>query len=416
MKKIIVFILFIFISNSTLFAQKIDTDSLLVKTFFELNVNKNYTKAIELAHLGIKEAPDYLDFYVVLGQSYGITKEIDSAYYYLNLVIDRNPKYKSAFIYLAKLQIEENKIADAIATIDKALLFYPDEKTFYLLKLQAINLNNEEQKTISYLNYLSKKYPADADLQQQLIDLKYRSVSDRAGINYSFTSFDRSGVGPWHLLGVQYIRERKKLTLIAQINYADRRSFGNSINSGIQYQFDTYFKNSKKSYSFTSISYSNDIVFPKLRLSYSYFSALGKAWEGDVGLRYTRAANADLYTAVLGVGKYIGSYWFNLQSFLQTNKNNINPAFTATTRYYFDTKYDYASVIAGFGTSPDERIYFGQYQERVSLSSYRIGVGYNKLLGQHFCTGIQVMLNHQEYVANKFQNETDIFLLMQYKF
>lgn len=175
-------------------------------------------------------------------------------------------------------------------------------------------------------------------------------------------------------------------------------------------------KNSKKSYFFTSFFYGEDIVFSKLRLSYLYFSGWGNAWEGDVRIRYNRAENSDLYTAILGVGKYIGSSWFNLQSFLQTNKNNIIPTFTATTRYYFDTKYDYASVLAGFGTSPDRRIYFGPYRERILLISNRIVVSYNKLLGQHSCTGIQVMPYHQIYVTNKFQNETDLFFLIQHKF
>ncbi|MET0760204.1 MAG: YaiO family outer membrane beta-barrel protein [Flavobacterium sp.] len=416
MKRIIAFIFLNFIASTTIFAQKMDSDSLLVQTVYQINSVKNYPKAIQLGQLGIKIAPDYLDFHVALGRCYMLTKQIDSARIYFNHVIDKNPKYKEAFIYLIRLELEEKNAPNAIRTIDKALLHYPAEKDFYLLKLQAVNLEKNDKKSILFLNELAQKYPTDTDLKQQLIELKSKSVSDRVGINYNYTTFDRSGTGPWYLLGLQYIRERKKLTLIGRINYADRRSFGESINSGIQYELETYFLNNKKSYSFANMSYSNDIVFPKLRLSYSYFHNLSKDWEGDIGIRYTKTIDKDLYAAVLGIGKYVGSYWFNLRTYVQMDEDKIYPAFTATARYYFDTKYDYATIITGYGTTPDERVTLGQFQQRVALDSYRIGAGYYKLFGQHYCTGLQAVYNHQEYISNNFQNEFDVFLSVQYKF
>lgn len=416
MKKIIAFIFLNFILSINLFAQKIDTDSLLVQTVYQINTAKNYPKAIQLGQLGIKIAPDYLDFHIALGRSYMLTKKIDSSRIYFNHVIDKNPQYKEAFIYLTKLELEEKNAPSAIRTIDKALIYYPEEKDFHILKLQAIYLEKEDEKSIAYLNELVQKYPSDKDLKQQLTELKSKTVSDRAGINYNYTTFDRSGTGPWHLLGLQYIRERKKLTLIGRINYADRRSLGESINSGLQYEFETYFKNNKKSYSFANMAYSNDIVFPKLRMSYSYFHNFTKGWESETGIRYTKTIDKDLYAAVFGVGKYIGSYWFNLKSYVQIDQDKIYPAFSAAARYYFDTKYDYATIITGYGTSPDERVTLGQFQERLALDSYRIGAGYYKLFLQHYCVGLQGIYNHQEYIPNKFQNEMDIFLSIQYKF
>jgi YaiO family outer membrane protein len=416
MNKLIAFLFLNFILSLNLYAQKIDTDSLLVKTLYEINTTKNYPKAIELGQLGLKNAPDYLDFHVALGRSYMATKQMDSSRIYFNHVIDKNPKYREAFSYLINLEIEEKNTSKAISTIEKALTYYPEDKDFQLLKLKAVNLENDEEKSIIFLNSLIQKYPSDKDLQQQLIELKFKSVSDRVGINYNYTTFNRNGIGPWHLLGLQYVRERKKLTLIGRINYADRRSFGESINSGTQYEFDTYFQNNKKSYSFANVSYSGDNVFPKLRLSYSYFRTLTKTWEGDIGIRYTKTIDKDLYAGALGIGKYVGSYWLNLRSYLQIDEDQIFPAFTATARYYFDTKYDYATVIAGYGTSPDERVTIGQFQQRVSLDSYRIGAGYYKLFWQHYCVGLQAMLNRQEYISDNFQNEFDVFFSIQYKF
>ena len=416
MKKVVFILIFNLVYSIGLQAQKIDTDSLLVKTAFELNTNKNYAKTIELSRLGIKKAPNYLDFHLLLGRAFWMTQQKDSARFYFNHVITENPKYKEAFSYLSKLEIEEKNSNNAIVVLDKAITFYPEEKEFYLLKLDAIALEKDDEKSIAYLNSVAEKFPEDKNLQNQLTELKLKSVSDRIGLNYNFTTFSRNGVGPWHLLGLQYIRERKKLTLIGRVNFADRRYFGESVNSGFQSEFETYFTHGKKSYSFANVALGDNTVFPTLRAAYSYFHTLGKSWEGDLGVRYTRTVDKDLEAGVVGIGKYVGSYWFNLKSYWQWENSKMYPAFTATTRYYFDTKYDYATVIAGYGTSPDERVTLGQFQQRVALSSYRIGAGYYKLLWEHYCVGLQGMVNRQEYAPDNFQNEFDLFFSIQYKF
>ncbi|MEW5675919.1 YaiO family outer membrane beta-barrel protein [Flavobacterium enshiense] len=416
MKKLQLIILTCFFLSISLNAQKIDTDNLLKEASNEFNNKKDAQKAIPLAHIGIKEAPDYLDFHLLLGRIHWQQKAIDSARYYFNHVIAKNPKYKDAFLHLSKLELEQKNTSNANTVIDKGIAFYPDEKEFYLLKADAVRLNNNDEETIAYLTQLAEKFPEDQRFQNEITELKLKTTSDRIGINYNYTTFSRDGVGPWHLVGLQYIRERKKLTVIGRINYADRRYFGESTNSGLQYEFETYFTNGKKSYSFTNIAVGDKTVFPEFRFAYSYFHTLGKEWEGDLGFRYTKTPDEDLYAGVLGIGKYVGSYWFNLKSYWQWEDKKMYPAFTATARYYFDTKYDYATLIAGYGTSPDERVTLGQFQQRVALNSYRIGVGYYRLLGEHYCIGLQGMYNRQEYMPEAFQDEFDLFITMQYKF
>ena len=408
--------LFFILINTGIFAQKIDTDSLLVKTNYEINTTKNYPKAIKIASLGIKLAPNYLDFHLALGRTYIITKQVDSARYYLNYVIDKDPKYKEAFLYLTKLEIGENNSENAIITVNKAIIIYPEDKDFELLKLQAIYSQNDYEKSIEYLESLVGKYPEDSKIKQQLVELKTKTNSNRVGITYNNTSFNRNAVGPWHLIGFQYIRERKLISFIAQINYAERYSFQYK-NSGIQYEFETYFKNNKKSYSYADIAYSYDQnVFPKLRLAYSYFYSFNKGWEADAGIRYSKTTNFNFHAGVFGVGKYVGAYWLNLKSYFQSFENKTYSAFTATARYYLDTKYDYLTAFAGYGTSPDERITLGQFDQRLTFNSYRVGAGYYKLFGTHYATGLQASYNRQEYKLNTFQNEYNLFVSLQYKF
>ncbi len=415
-KKILTILTYlILLLNYSLFAQQIDTDNLLKEALHETNVEQNYPSALKKSQLGIKLAPDYLDFYLLSGRIYQITQKKDSARYYFNYVIDRNPKYEEAFLYLINLNLEEKKYNEAEITINKALQNHPENKNFRYKKLLVYQLENNEQKEYDYIKTLELQYPNDAELKQRIFILETKNNSERIGINYSYTAFDRKNYGPWHLGSLQYIRQRNWGSLIGRVSYANRFASGESIIDGVQYEAESYLFTGKKSYSYLNAAYSEKAVFPKLKLGYSYFQNFSNGWEADLGIRYVKTLDADFTTAVVGIGKYIGSYWINLKSYIQSNNNSIYPAFTLTSRYYFDTQFDYLSLIAGYGSSPDERSTLGQYENRVSLNSYRIGGGYFKLINKNFLTGIQLTVNNQEYAPDLIQNEIEIALMFQYK-
>lgn len=403
-------------SNSYLFAQKIDTDSLLTVTNKLINIEKNYSKAIELGQLGIKTAPNYLDFHVALGRAYQATKQTDSARYYYNYVISKNAKYKEAFSYLGKLELEQKNSEGALVVANQALALYPDEKDFQLLKLQALTADNKPKNTVEYLNTLVNKYPEDKVLKNQLFDLKLNSLSDRIGISNTTTFFNRSGVGPWNYSSLQYVKQMEKITLIGRYSYSDRQSNDVSILSGSLYELESYIKTSKKNYSYLNVGFSEDRIFPKLRLNYSFFQNLGNSWEGELGLRYNKTLNEEDYSAALGLGKYVGAGWINLKTYFQLGETKLFPSFSAVYRYYFNTRYDYLSFNTGYGTSPDERETIAQFSERIALNSYRVGAGYSKVFFKKFIAGIQTGFNRQEYTPTKYQNESNISFQLQYIF
>ena len=259
-------------------------------------------------------------------------------------------------------------------------------------------------------------YPKDSDFKLHYFIADSRLKSDRIGVNYNYTTFDRSGYGPWHYGSLQYIRQRNWGSAIARVNYSNRYADGQSVVNGIQYEAESYLFTSKNSYSYIGAGYSSDPVFPKLRLGYSFFQNFNKGWEGDLGVRYIDTEDTNFATAVVGVGKYLGSYWLNLRSYFQFDNSTVYPAFTLTSRYYFNTRFDYLTIIAGYGTSPDERTTLGQIEERLSLDSFRIGGGYYRLFGEHYVTGLQLSANNQEYTPGLKQIETEIALMFQYQF
>lgn len=397
------------------FSQVKDVDSLLQQALNDVRKN-DYQAGLKKSQLGIKLAPDYLDFHLLQGRIYQVTKQNDSARYYFNHVIEKNPAYRDAFVYLINLNIEEQKYDEAMLAADKAIESHPQEKTFYLKKMVVMQLQREEKKEYEYLKTIQLQFPEDDEIKQRIFHLESRFNSDRMGINYSFTTFSRDNYGPWHLTSLQYIRERSWGSLIGRISYADRSSFGESIANGIQYEAESYFFTGKMNYMYVGAAYSDDVVFPKLRLGASYFHNLSKGWEGDLGFRYTEAGGREFKTAVIGVGRYVGSYWINLRSFIQNESDDFYPAFTLTTRYYFETRFDYLTAIAGYGTSPDERTTLGQFDQRIALDSYRFGAGYYRLFNDHYLAGVQAMYNRQEYAPNMKQNELELSVMFQYKF
>jgi len=413
--KTYILIVFLLGINYSASSQKTDVDSLLIYALKDVK-NNNLESGLKKSQLGIKLAPDYLDFYLLAGRIHQLTKQNDSARYYFNHVIDKNPVYEDAFLYLINLNLDEEKYSEAQALADKAIAVHPQKKYFKLKKWNVLQLKYDEKEEYLFLKTIEPEFPNDEEMKQRIFFLDSKINSDRAGVTYSYTTFNRDNYGPWHLGSVQYIRERSWGSLIGRVSYADRFAFGESVANGIQYEAESYIFTGRMSYSYLGVAYSDDIVFPKLRLGYSYFQNFKKGWEADLGFRFTKAEDREFKTGVIGIGKYIGSYWINFRTFIQNEKSDFYPAFTLTTRYYLDTRFDYLTLIAGYGTSPDERTTLGQFDQRVALDSYRISGGYYKLFNERYLTGIQATFNNQEYTPGLKQNELELSLMFQYKF
>ena len=394
--------------------RKIDTDSLLSVIIQDMKTDHpDYQQNIQRALLGKKLAPDYLDFHLVLGRNYDLTKIKDSARYYYKYVIDKNPVYEDAFLYLINMDIEEEKYEEGLIITNKAIDLYPNSKPFQLRRIAIYALQGDTENELKYVKSVRLKFPHDADIEQRLYLLYNKINYDRIGAYYNVTTIDRSGVGPWHLVSVDYLRQRLWGSIIGRVNYARRRSSDTIMSTGLQLEAESYIFSKKNNYSFINVAFSAADAFPKIRLAYSYFRNFKKGWEADLGARYIiMQDNSDLKTLNIGVGKYLGSYWLNLRTYIQKD----SPSLTFTSRYYFNTKYDYITLMTGYGTSPDDRTTAAQYDRRVFLNSYRLSAGFATLVKTHYIIGILITDNEQEYKKDKFQRELNFAFSLQYKF
>ncbi len=405
----------LFLGTMSVCAQKLNTDSLLVVIISDMKTSNNYQKNIEKCLLGKKIAPDYLDYQLLLGRNYEFTKQTDSARYYYQKVMDKNPKYEDAFLYSINLDIQEKKYNQALETTEKTIILHSKSILFYQKKSEIYGLLQDREQQIKSLKETLEIFPYDPQTRSALEQLHQENKNNRMGINYNYTTISRQEIGPWHLLNLEYVNDQKWGSIIGRISYAERHAINNFVIKGMQYELESYYKTSKRSYTYWDATYSNDLVFPKYKLGGSFYLNFKKGWETDLGLRFIKTQNLDVLTMVTGVTKTIGPYWLSFKAYLNNNKKRYNPVFSLNNRYYFDSKYDYATLNLGFGTSPDERTTIAQLQNRLNLNSYRMGIGYYRLLFEKFITGIQFNYNYQEYIPNEYQNEYELSLLLHYK-
>ncbi|MGM0636000.1 MAG: YaiO family outer membrane beta-barrel protein [Bacteroidota bacterium] len=398
-------------------AQQVNLDSLLYQSI-DLLKEKEYQQVIENSKFALEKAPEYLDFNLILGRAYEMQNQPEKARENYKIIIDENPDYKDAFTYLVNLELKEENYEDALTAVNKAIAAHPEEINFYYKQLSIYNELDEHQQEYELIQFILENFDEENDdLNRRLRTLELRFNFNIAGISYSLTGFDRDGVGPWHLTGLQYIRQRKWGSLIGRVNYANRLSNGSTISDGVQYELESYFFTSNQSYAYVGGAYSNNRVFPTWRFGASYFQYLGSGWEVDLGARYNRVFDGkEFYTGALGVSKYFGNFWMYLRSFMQEHQSKYYPAFTLTNRYFINTRFDYFTFILGYGTSPDERATLGQFENRVATESYRATIGYFRMFNNTYLIGVQGGYNHQEFLPDRFQNEFELFLSFQYKF
>lgn len=396
-------------------AQKINTDSLLQVVIDDVRAQR-YTDAIDKARLGIKESPNYLDFHLFLGRSFEMTQQPDSAAYYYKYVIERNPKYKDAYNYLIGLQLKQEQYQEAEATIDEALTHYPEDKQLYLKKAAVYRNLDEEEKEYEYLRNLPSDIRNTSEVQQRMYFLELQNKNDRIGTSYSITAFDRDGVGPWHFTSLRYVHDRKWGSLIGSFNYTNRQSSGETQIDGKQFEIETYFHTGDNSYSYADVAYSNDEVFQKWRLGYSFFYNYKKGWETETGVRYLRTANDDIYGYTLALGKYLGSWWLNLRHNMSVNDGKYGPSVSLTSRlYHGNTRFDYYQFSIGYGTQLEDRVALSLFGQRALLDSYRVGASYHKIFAERYFVGFGFNYNNQEFIRNRTQNEYTFTVSFQYK-
>jgi YaiO family outer membrane protein len=102
---------------------------------------------------------------------------------------------------------------------------------------------------------------------------------------------------------------------------------------------------------------------------------------------------------VVGLGRYVGSNFIGLRSYLGPGDNALSKSFSLYSRFYLsDDRNDYFGLSAGTGVSPDDAtrgVYTG------NLKSFKSGIEYSRSIKKRL-----ILTASGSYVNEEFRTST----------
>ncbi|PSL46212.1 YaiO family outer membrane protein [Chitinophaga niastensis] len=351
----------------------------------------------------------YLSSLMAAGTEYQRNQQPDSALGMFNKVLALNSKDSMALLYSINILNGQQRYDSALAYTNQGIKYYPDNETF--LMKRAITLENKK-------DFAAASLVADSivKLHSTATNIDYRdylgskTLKNQFGLYYLNSSYDYSA-DKYNIATVEYRHYIKRGSYALRLDYAGRQT-GN----GLQGEAEMYYTHNPKLYSYGLLTYSNKIVFPHLRASYSIFKTFKKDIEVELGARYLNLDSITSFSGVTSVAKPFGDFWVNFRAYFISESPNFYTSFNLTTRYYMNRRQDYIQVVGGLGTSPDDRSRLIQFPQLSGLLTHSIGVGYQKVFKYSTTVGLYGTWINQKINDTRYQNQYDIYVVFQRKF
>ena len=133
---------------------------------------KHYKKAIAICNKALDISPKNMDIHLLLGRAYSLDGKIDSARIELNKVIEKNPKYRDAYIYLVNMEAIACNYLQAIEYADMGLKYFPNDRDLLLKKLDVYNKEGDWMESNKLIDYLFDRYSGDPFIRTVYLDYK----------------------------------------------------------------------------------------------------------------------------------------------------------------------------------------------------------------------------------------------------
>ncbi|NEM98424.1 YaiO family outer membrane beta-barrel protein [Pontibacter burrus] len=372
---------------------------------------KNYRQAIQLCKQVLQQDPQYIDARILLGRLHYWNGAADSAIAELNKAYGQMPAYEDAAQALADVLYFEKQYDEALQYLSAGLTQHPQSRGLMTRKATVLAAKANYKQAYSVADSLLAGDPNNDQLLALTSQLREYSYENRLELTYDYTYFDEQFADAWHLAGISYGRQTKIGPVTGRVNYANRFA-----TKGWQFEADAYPRLSRTFYTYTSFAYSADLpVFPKVRAGLSLYANLPKAWEVEAGARFLRF-DESLWSYTFSVSKYIQNFWINGRTFLTQGNNSVANAYSLTTRYYLKGADNYASLIVGWGVSPDDRSQAVRLNSNEKLQSFRIGGGYRFAVAKRHIFSLNSTYENVEYQPETKGNQLNISTLYQFRF
>jgi YaiO family outer membrane protein len=393
-----------------------DNKELLLKKAGILTDVKRYNEANAISYqlmqrypFTVKYRTAYTDGLIAAATAYQRNNAPDSALAIYRQVLALNRKDSLALLNSINLLSARQEYDSALMHANQGIRFYPDNVTF--LQKRAVTLENKKM-------YAEAALAADSvvKLGRTTENLDYadylhsKTTKNQFGMFFLQSSYDYQD-NNYNIATLEYRHFFKRGSYAARLNYAGREQ-----GTGLQGEAELYYTHSPKLYSYALATYSNELVFPRMRLAYSLFKTFKHDIEGELGVRYLNADSSHSVSGVASIAKTWKDFWFNFRAYFISDSPEFYTSYNLTARYYMNRQQDYMSFNAGLGTSPDDRSRLIQFPKLAGLLTRSVGAGYQKTFRYRTTAGIFGTWINQKISTTEFQNQYDIYITLQRKF
>lgn len=154
---------------------------------------KHYQKAINMCNKAIDISPKNMDIHLLLGSAYSLAGKVDSARAELNYVINKNPRYRDAYIYLVNMEDLACNYLQALEYADMGLKYFPNDREILLKKLNIYVKMGDWMESNRLADYLFDRFSADPYIRSVYLDYKLsvaRQYSHRGYIEIAKRAYE----------------------------------------------------------------------------------------------------------------------------------------------------------------------------------------------------------------------------------
>lgn len=357
-----------------------------------LAFNSKRLEAQDTLRFILTKYPDYHDVRSFLGTTYSWDGEYKKAAQEFDYVLDKSPERLDTWEAAINNELYRGAPYNAVKMIEKALGYFPENESLLYLQASAQNATNNKEQALIIIDKILVKNPTNekaiAFKQSLLNDLRYNMIGLKTSVDLYSEVFD-----PMQYYMLRYIRQTKYGSIQGKFNFSQR--FGST---GSQFEVDMYPSISQGFYAYLNFGVSDSYLYPKLRYGAELYKSLPKGFEVSLGfrsLKYSETTN--IYSGSLGW--YTGNSYFLFRSYVTPGDPGASMSGSLTYRKYGQDMFNYFSVEAGMGFSPDiYRLDFeGVENVIVNLQSQKLNFGYffSSKNNRNYW-GLQAGVSHQE--------------------
>lgn len=357
-----------------------------------------YDKSRTILGYYSKLYPDYSDLRLFNARTYLYEKDYKTA---SKLTRSFDPKDTLGFIEARRILLLAKKYDKqydtALTVANSALKDTANDEFFQTNRAQILKDQGEFKKALGAADTALKSHPNNNELQQLRSFLLNQLVADGVAFGITHDNFSDPNIRDWWGGFAQIGKYTKSGTYIGRVNYANR--FGNQ--NGIQIEGDAYPRfGNKGQYMYLNLGISNSPLFPVVKGGAEFYTPLGGAFEGSIGVRYFDFRDTNQVWAFTGsLGWYNKTnYYMYRPYFINENLGwAVNHNFLF--RHFSKASASYFQIIAGFGFVPDQRLIVLNGQQAINsfyTQNYYLGVAYQKFFTSKFYGRGAITVTRQE--------------------